>query len=382
MTRKIRLGFVGANVRSNWASESHFPAIAASRDVELAAVCTTNPVSAEEARVAFGARHAFSDFREMVASDAIDAVVVVVRVPAHYAPTKAAIDAGKHVYTEWPLGVTTAEAEKLAAAAAARGLQTATGLQARVTPELLHMRRLVHDGWIGRILSCHVSCFRPGPLARPAARTWTRDVALGANPLTIQAGHILDTLRFVAGDFAELQATVTTQSKQWYQTDTKATVEVTSPDNVLVNGMLASGAIASVHVATVPFSPSGWRMEVFGSEGTLSINHRISSNHGGLVLRGARGGHGLEEIPVPEGDALLPEDFPSGPPNPVGRMYALFAEAIRAGAPSDLLPTFATAVDLHHLLDAVRQAATSQNTVAVPCGRPQEWGSGRPSTCR
>jgi len=110
MADKIRLGFVGANVRATWASQSHFPALRASPDVELTAVCTTRPASAEEARRTFGAKLAFHDYRAMVASPAIDAVAVVVKVPEHYGPTKAALDAGKHVYTEWPLGRTTAEA--------------------------------------------------------------------------------------------------------------------------------------------------------------------------------------------------------------------------------------------------------------------------------
>ena len=99
---------------------------AASPDVEMTAVCTTRPETAEEARKAFGAKLAFTDFREMVASKEIDAVAVVVRVPSHYEPTKAAIEAGKHVYTEWPLGRTTAEAEELAALARAKGVQTAS----------------------------------------------------------------------------------------------------------------------------------------------------------------------------------------------------------------------------------------------------------------
>src|SRR6266404_1479267 len=114
MADKIRLGFVGANVRATWASQSHLPALLASPDVELTAVCTTRPESAEEARRTFGAQLAFHDVRAMVASPAIDAVAAVVRVPSHYEPTRAAIDAGKHVYTEWPLGRTTVEAEALA----------------------------------------------------------------------------------------------------------------------------------------------------------------------------------------------------------------------------------------------------------------------------
>lgn len=50
MANKIRLGFIGANVRATWASQSHFPTLLASPDVELTAVCTTRPESAEEAR--------------------------------------------------------------------------------------------------------------------------------------------------------------------------------------------------------------------------------------------------------------------------------------------------------------------------------------------
>src|SRR5215831_19373972 len=145
MADKIRLGFVGANVRAVWAAQSHYPALLASPDVEWTAVCTSRPESAEEARRTFGAKLAFHDYREMVASPEIDAVAVVVRVPEHYGPTKAAIEAGKHVYTEWPLGRTTAEAEEMAALAHATGIKTACGLQSYVSPALSYMKDLVEN---------------------------------------------------------------------------------------------------------------------------------------------------------------------------------------------------------------------------------------------
>src|SRR5207248_1204482 len=122
MADKIRLGLIGASVRGTWSSRSHLPALRASADVELTAVCTTRADSAEAARQAYGARLAFDDWRKLVASPEIDAVAVVVRVPSHYEPTKAALEAGKHVYCEWPLGRTTAEAEELAALAKAKGV--------------------------------------------------------------------------------------------------------------------------------------------------------------------------------------------------------------------------------------------------------------------
>ena len=149
MADKIRLGLIGASVEGTWSARSHLPALRASSDVELTAVCTTRADSAEAARRAWGARLAFDDWRSMVASREIDAAAVVVRVPSHYAPAKAALEAGKHVYCEWPLGRTTAEAVELAALAETKGLDTAVGLQARVNPALMHMRELVETGFIG-----------------------------------------------------------------------------------------------------------------------------------------------------------------------------------------------------------------------------------------
>ena len=252
MAHKIRLGFVGANVHATWASQSHFPALLASPDVELTAVCTTRPESAEEARQALGAKLAFHDFRAMVASPEIDAVDVVVRVPLHYEPTRAAIEAGKPVYTEWPLGRTTAEAEELATLARVKGVPTMVGLQSRVSPTLMYMKEQIEAGYVGEVLSCHATAMRDGAVARPSSRTWQRDASLGANTLTIANGHVIDALRFVAGNFARVACLVTTQARHWYETDTQQRVEVTSPDNVLVSGQLTSGAVASVHAAAVP----------------------------------------------------------------------------------------------------------------------------------
>src|SRR5947209_3506604 len=119
MADKIRLGLIGASVKGTWSARSHLPALRASLDVELTAVCTTRADSAEAAREAFGARLGFDDWRKMVASPEIDVVAVVVRVPSHYEPTRAALDAGKHVYCDWPLGRTTGDAEELATLAEA-----------------------------------------------------------------------------------------------------------------------------------------------------------------------------------------------------------------------------------------------------------------------
>ena len=364
MTEKIRLGFVGANVNSTWASQSHFPALLASPDVEFTAVCTTRPESAEEARQAFGAKLAFHDFREMAASPDIDAIAVVVRVPTHYEPTRAAIEGGKHVYTEWPLGRNTAEAVELANLAREKGVQTAVGLQSRVSPALMYIKELIEADYVGEVLSCSLTTMRDGALARPTGRTWQRDASLGANTLTIANGHVIDALRFVAGDFARVACMVSTQAKEWYETDTEQYVEVTSPDNIRVSGQLKSGAAASVHVGAAPWAGSGYRMEIYGREGTLVATGSVSSQRGEMLrVQGTQRSHQLEDLEIPDRFAFVPADFPQGDPYNVGQMYSLFAEAVRTG--QNRLPTFDTAVDLHRFIDTIQEASDTGKELPV-----------------
>ena len=361
MADKIRLGLVGASVKGTWSARSHLPAVQAGSDVELTAVCTTRADSAEAARRAWGAPLAFDDWRKMVTSPEIDAVAVVVRVPSHYAPTKAAIEAGKHVYCEWPLGRTTAEAVELSALAKAKGLVTAVGLQARVNPALMHMKEQVEAGFVGEVLAVHVSLMRQGVLSRPPHRTWQRDAELGANTLTIANGHTVDAMRFATSDFNRLSAVVTTQAKQWLDTGTNTLLDVTSPDNVLLSGRLTSGAVASVHIGAIPFAGSGYRMEIYGREGTLVAAGEDSPQLSAVFLHGAKGGNTLAPMPVPERFTLAAPSTPSGEAFNVGQMYTLFARAIRDGTSRQ--PTFETAVDLHRLVDAIKQASDSGREV-------------------
>jgi predicted dehydrogenase len=355
MADKIRLGLVGASTGGTWSSRSHLPAVRASAEVELTAVCTTRAESAEAARQAYGAKLAFDDYRKMVASPEIDAVAVVVRVPSHYGPTKAALEAGKHVYCEWPLGKTTEEAVELTALAKAKGLNTAIGLQARANPALIHMRDLVATGYVGEMLAVTVTLMREGVLTRPSHRTWQRDVTLGANTLTIANGHVLDAMRFVTGDFARLSAVVATQAKQWLDTGSNTWLDVTSPDNILVSGQLRNGAVGSSHVAAIPYAGSGYRMEIYGSDGTLVVAGEDSPQLNDVTLHGAQRGNNLAPITVPPALTVAAAATPAGEAFHVGQMYTAFAGAIRGGGGS--LPDFATAVETHRLIDAIRRAA-------------------------
>ena len=139
--KQIRVGIVGANAKNGWANVSHVPAIKGLPGLKLAAVATRNEQSAREAAEAFGADRWFSNPLAMIRDDRIDVITISVKVPAHRELVLTALDAGKAVYCEAPLGRTVAEAEEMASAVGS--LHTAIGLQGRLNPAVRRAAQLL-----------------------------------------------------------------------------------------------------------------------------------------------------------------------------------------------------------------------------------------------
>lgn len=69
----------------------------------------------------------------------------------------AALNAGKHVFCEWPLGASIAETEQMATAAGNWGIVTAIGLQGRHDATLSYIKELHDLGWLGELHSVHMT---------------------------------------------------------------------------------------------------------------------------------------------------------------------------------------------------------------------------------
>jgi predicted dehydrogenase len=360
----LRVGLIGAGGR--WGPRAHVPALKGIAETELFAVCTAHAETAQAAADKFGVECAYDSDKAMNANPQVEAVAVAVRVPAHYELAKNAIEAGKHVFCEWPLGANTKEAEELAALARKKNVRTMAGLQRRASPAYLYMRELIQQGYVGQVLSVNMLLMNSGVLTRTSDRTWQRDVTLGANTLTITFAHVFDAMCMVVGELTELSAIVSTQVPQWFESDTKKYVDVTSPDNIMVQGRLQNGAIVNAYCGVHPYHGSGHRFEIYGREGTVSM---IGGGEGGEELRRKiLGGHkddkALQELPVPERCKRVPEALQNGPAYDVGQMWVEFAEGIRKG--SNIDSDFDHAVRRHRTLDAiVRASQTGQRQKVV-----------------
>src|SRR3981081_2664199 len=207
---KIRVGIVGASVSRGFASIAHIPALKALPQFEFVAVCTARQQSAEAAARHYGVPLAFSDAEKLAQHPDVDLVTVSVKVPDHYQPVIAAIEAGKHVYCEWPLGRNTDEAARMLGAAERQGIRHVVGRQGQVSPAINYVKDLVAQGYVGRVLSATMITCAPN-WGASIDRAYQADRANGANLLTITGGHTVDALCYCLGEFRELAAFVVSQ---------------------------------------------------------------------------------------------------------------------------------------------------------------------------
>jgi predicted dehydrogenase len=353
---RLRVGLIGAGGR--WGPWAHVPALTNLPETELYAVCTAHADTAQAAADKYGVKRAYSDVKALGKDPHVEAALVAVRVPAHYALSKDALEAGKHVYCEWPLGANTKEAEELAALARKKKLVTMVGLQRRASPAYLYMRELIKDGYVGEMLSVNMTLMNSGVLTRTSDRTWQRDAKLGATPFTITFGHVFDAMCMVVGELAEVSAVVTTRATQWFETDTRKHVDTTAPDNITLHGRLENGAVVTANVGVQPFLGSGHRFEIYGKEGTLMMigGGEAGQEESRRIMGGKKDDKALKELPVPDRLKWVPEAVrKEGRAYDVGQMWVNFAKAIRGGAPVE--PDFDHAVRRHKSLDAIMKAS-------------------------
>ena len=290
------------------------------------AVGSRSTESARRAADAWGAPSAHGSYEALVADPSVDVVYVATPHPYHLPHALLAIEAGKHVLVEKPVGLDADEARSIGEAAARTGVFCMEAMWSVFLPKFDVVRQLLEDGVLGRVVAVHADM---GERFDEPHRILRADLA---------GGPLLDL-----GTYAATFAT-------WALGPPDEVAAVATPAPNGVNGQLAialrtpSGATASLH--TTILADSATTASVIGTEGRMDLGTRYYLP-GPMTLH-QRGGPSLSwDEPKVEHDALHFE-------------AAEVARRIRAGATGSPLRPWADTVATLDVMDRVR-AATGLN---------------------
>jgi predicted dehydrogenase len=356
----IGVGIVGLSASGGWAASAHLPALRSLDGYELRGVAASSPQSATAAGEQYGVPLRFGSAADLAAHDAIDLVIVAVKVPHHLELVRTAIDAGKMMYCEWPLGRNLAEAQEMAALASDRELRTAIGLQARAAPTFRYLHDLVRDGYVGEVLSTSVvaSGVNWGATFRPGG-DYMLDRANGATMLTVPFAHTIDLLTMVLGEFTQITTTLSSRRTEALNRETGEVKPMNADDQIALTGRLQDGAVASVHFRGGTSRATNFLWEINGTDGDLMITLDSPPvvQFAPATLRGGRAGETtVTELPVPSAYERVPalagrrQDIAYN----LAHAYAQLFGDVSEG--TQLTPDFAHAVRLHRLLDRIQSS--------------------------
>lgn len=362
---KWGVGIIGVQPERSWAAVAHVPALQALPEFEIVALSTTRAASARAAGEALGVANCYDNHHDLVNDPAVDVVVVTVKVPHHRELVSAALQAGKHVYCEWPLGNGLEDAQAIADEARRAGVRSIIGLQARYSPEIAHVRRLIADGYVGKVLSTTLigSGLVWGTMI-DQANAYTMDRANGATMLSIPMGHSLDAVCDCLGEIAEVSAEIAVQQPDFLNVETGEQGTKTSPDQVAFVGRMASGATIACHYRAGASRGTNLLWEINGTEGDIVV-----TSVGGhmqmldLAVSGAQGkDQAVQPLPTPAEFRTAPAGL-GGPALNVAQAWQCFAEDLRDGTRK--AADFDHAVVRHRMLAAIERSAASGSKETV-----------------
>src|SRR5213079_2092376 len=130
-------------------ADQHVDAIHRVRDCEIVSLCDRELLMAKQLGERFGISGCFSDLEEMLQSSSPNVVHITTPPQSHYSLAKQCLEFGINVYLEKPFTVTAQEAESVVELAERRRLKLTVGHNYQFTLEMLEMRRLLKEGFLG-----------------------------------------------------------------------------------------------------------------------------------------------------------------------------------------------------------------------------------------
>lgn len=285
---------------------------------ELVAVAARSEASARGGAERWGAQWWTDDWRELIASDEIDAVCIATPTGTHAEIAVAAARAGKHVLTEKPMATTLDDADRMISAANGAGVGLGVIFMYRFMDSARLLREAVTGGHLGRPLLAE--CF--GRFWRDQAYydsgdwrgTWEGE---GGGSLMTQTSHTLDLLLWIMGEVEEVSA-------YW---DVTPLHSIETEDLVVAILRFANGALATVTSSTAIKAPGPRSITISGEQGLIEL---VGDDIGRWTIPGlADRATTLRAADVDRGDTALRAGFTDSELH--RRQIEDFVTAIREG---------------------------------------------------
>ena len=363
-SKRVKVGVVGSGF-----GRTHILAYRATPGVEVTAFCQRTKASAEQVAREFGIPQVFTDYREMLAQGSLDAVSLTTPTNVHLAMASAAVDHGVSVLCEKPLAMNKEEAAAMLKRAEEARVIHMTAFNFRFIPAFYRMKELMQEGYVGsRVLHVEATWFSERR-ADPTLPFGWRDEkeAVGFGAMGDIGVHLLDLVRWVAGDIKRVCSQQAIFTKERPLAEGSGKREVTVDDCALFIGELAGGGLVSFVANAAARGSAYQEIRILGNDGMLrAAVDRSKSDWMIGELWGAQGSDATKLLSIPEElkERLIPADQRSTAREAIfANLTRLFAQGISTRKQPS--PSFRDGLEAQKVLDAVDTSARTGMWIPV-----------------
>ena len=192
MSAKVRLGIIGTGMIGH----AHLEASRECTGLEVAAVCDVHAGRLQKAAAEFAVPNTFKEYRDLVASDLVDAVSICTPNNTHMPIALAAFKGGKHVLCEKPLAMNARQGARMVEAGGKARRILMSAQSARYSDASKLVKKLADAGRFGDIYYAKAMWLRRAG----TPRGWFQDVKQsGGGPLIDLGVHAMDLMWWIMG---------------------------------------------------------------------------------------------------------------------------------------------------------------------------------------
>jgi predicted dehydrogenase len=246
-------------------------------------------------------------------------------------------------------------------------VQTILGTQRRFAPGLRYLKDLLGDGYVGRVRSVrmHVTVSGFGKNRSKALR-WSAFPENFMGVTSIFGAHLMDPLFSIVGRPTDITAVSINQWPEITIVETGEEISTKVPDQLMLQGILASGAVFAVHIEGGKHHGTGVQIDITGDDGDLQVTNTSAFGDVGeeYNLFGARvADTTMAPLPVPASyNWLPPSDLPSGVLE-LADLFEVHARDLAGGTRT--VPSFEDALFMQRLLEQAAVSSASGHRIKL-----------------
>jgi predicted dehydrogenase len=374
MKKEIKIGIIGTKFMGKAHSHAFIDA-PLFFDLPLTPVlqvaCGADPIATEQFANRYGWKSWDTSFEKVIQRDDVDLIDICTPNYLHKSVAIAAAKAGKHILCEKPMANNTDDARRMLDAVEEAGVKHIMVFNYRRVPALALAKRMIEEGKIGRIFHFNAVYFQDWLVDPQFPYTWRHNKQLaGSGAHGDLNAHIIDLARFLVGEFETVCGAEKTFIKERTVAGTDLKNEVTVDDAVSFMSHFQNGALGSFTATRFATGRKNFqRIEIFGSEGSLSFNLERLNELEYYNRNDATGEQGFRTILVTEAShpylkGWWPTGHTLGWEHTFVHLVSDFVTAIANDTP--VYPNFYDGLKCQFVLDAVESSIQKGRWIPIP----------------